>query len=182
MASSEGLLLKHVLRDHVLAGGAAAAALLALWSPSHCLAFWLANVLIDLDHYLNLVFWSGFATFRFHRTFHFYCHIKEHKTDAPFIALEAFHTVEFALAVFICGALPGLAILRPVFWGLLFHIFVDYFHLRRLGALRSRKDSILQFLWEKRKMEAAGLRPVALYKEASEAAIRDCSGCGWAGF
>lgn len=174
MARREGFLLKHVLRDHVLFGGAAAALLLKVWSPAYCAAFWLSNVLIDIDHYLDLVFWSGFRAFRFHQVFHYSAHICENSRQRPILTVEVLHTAEAVLVLAFLGYGLGLGWCRPVLAGMLLHMAVDLFHLARMRHLHVRCHSFVEFWLRKRNMERTGLFPTRLQREAGEAAVRCC--------
>jgi len=179
MARREGFLLQHVLRDHVLFGGLAALLCLKVWSPAYCAAFWLSNVLIDLDHYLDLVFWSGFRAFRFHQVFHYSAHICENEGNLPVLAVEALHTAEAVIALAFLGYGLGLAWCRPVLWGMALHCAVDVCHLARLRHLHVRCHSFLEFWLRKRRMERAGLSPTRLQREAAQAALRCCDAWRW---
>lgn len=139
-----GGLILHVVREHVLLGGVAAAGVWAWQGPRPAALFWLANVLIDADHYLHFLWavrfreWTPQAMFRYHQE------IFERAGREEFYTVEAFHTVEFVLLS------SGVAwLLFPVLWpavfGGLFHIVVDWVHLARHGLLDKRANSLFTY-------------------------------------
>lgn len=140
-----GSLIVHVLREHVLLGGVAAAGVWAWQGPRPAALFWVANIAIDADHYLHFLFavrfreWTPQAMFRFHQG------LFETAQRPDFYALEVFHTVEF---VALAAALAWLfaPALWPAVFGGLFHIVVDWVHLARLGLLDKRANSVIAYL------------------------------------
>ncbi len=169
-SSGGNMIFQHVIKDHVAAGLIVGLILTQFWSLSNCLIFWLSTVLVDIDHYLNLIYWSKFKTWSVFKTVKFYAYIFEHRKGRPFLALEVFHTAEFIGILFFLAFFTGLEFLKPVFFGIAFHVFVDFFHLRRLGALRVRNHSILEYMIRKRAMSKQGLFPVQVSEEAGHAA------------
>lgn len=166
------LVQNHVLRDHILIGGIAALMLSKVWSAPHCLIFWAATVLVDVDHYFNLLFWSKFRCFSIAGLFKFYGFIVDHKKRYPvFMAIEVFHTLEFVSLIFAGAYLLQIGFLKPVFWGIAFHVLVDFFHLMRVGALRCRKNSLLEFFILRYNHMRNGLDPTQVQKDAAMAAL-----------
>ncbi len=158
----------HVVRDHMFLGALAAFALSRFAPLQDCVLFWLATVLVDVDHYFNLLFWSKFRCFSIPKLVRFYGFIVENKKKYPvFLAIESFHTAEFlALLAFAAYGLD-VPILRPVLWGIGFHIFVDFFHLLRVGALGARRNSFIEFFLLRSKYIREGLDPTQTQKDAA---------------
>ncbi len=153
----------HVLRDHVLIGAAAALVFARSWGSQAGVLFWLANILIDGDHYLHFLIYNGLrdwtpgAMMRFHQALF----VQAARED--FLAIEAFHTAEFvALAACAAWRWPWL---RPIFWGGLFHIVVDFVHLALHGIFAKRANSFLEFWLRCRRLKTRGLNPLWLYRK-----------------
>ncbi len=164
----------HVVRDHMLLGGIVALLLSRVWPPMDCLIFWFATVLVDVDHYFNLLFWSDFRCFSVKKLMRFYGFILENKKKYPiFLAIEGFHTVEFMGVLFLIAYGWDVPLLKPVFWGISFHIFVDFFHLLRVGALRSRRNSFVEFFVLRSKAIRKGLDPTQVQKDAAASVMTD---------
>ncbi len=158
----------HVVRDHMLLG-AVVAAILSRFAPiQDCIIFWLATVLVDVDHYFNLIFWSNFRCFSIPKLIRFYGFIVENKMKYPvFLAIESFHTAEFlALLAFAAYGLD-ISILKPILWGIGFHVFVDFFHLIRVGALKARRNSFIEFFLLRAAYVRKGLNPTQAQQEAA---------------
>lgn len=165
------MIANHVLRDHMLCGAIVVLILSRFWNPYDCLIFWCSSVLIDFDHYLNLLYWSRFRSFAISKTFYFYSYIHDNKKKYRFLTLEIFHTVEFVLGIYFLAFSLKLEILKPVFWGMVFHIFIDFLHLCRLKSLTIRSHSIIDFMIRKRAMEKRGISPTLLHRDAGKAVV-----------
>lgn len=161
----------HVLRDHAFIGLIAGFILSRFWSVSDCLIFWFSTVLMDFDHYLNLLYWSNFRVRSIFKTIDFYSHIFENKRGHAFLALELFHTVEFMAALCFLAFFVHPGVMKPVFYGFAFHVVVDFFHLYRLKSLRIRNHSVIEYLVRRRAMEKNGFFPDLLHQEAAAALI-----------
>lgn len=142
-------LLVHVLRDHALLGGAAAAGVWAAADARAALLFWLANILIDADHYLHFLLATRFAQWTPGDMFRFHQRLFEEARRPDFYVLELFHTAEFA-AVAAAAAWLLAPSLWPAVFGGLFHIAVDWVHLARHGMLGKRANSVIEYLWKTR--------------------------------
>lgn len=127
------------------------------WGLRECGLFWLATTFVDSDHYLNLVFWSGFRCFSPRQLFRFYASMVENNRRYPVMAVEPFHTLEFVLLLGAAAFGAGPAYLKPVFWGIVFHLAVDVVHLARLKALRMRKNSFIGFWLANRALARRGI-------------------------
>ncbi len=139
------LLGNHVQRDHCGVGGIAALLLVPVWGWSSSALFWLANIFLDTDHYIHYLYahrgnnpWSVAAMFRYHQS------LFEQAGRPDFLVLEIFHTFEFL------GLLGWISFffwrpLIPVFWGSVFHMVVDFFHLSYHKVTFARAYSFVEY-------------------------------------
>lgn len=151
-------LMNHVMRDHVALGGAAALAALPWFGWRGSLLFWLANILIDLDHYLHFAYARRGKSLGVKEMFLFHQSLFDQVRRPDFLALEIFHTVEFMalLGWLSFGVLPSL---QPVFWGMAFHIGVDFVHLAKLGVFTKRCNSCVEYVLRRNAMLRRSLSP-----------------------
>ena len=151
----------HVIRDHVLLGGLAAACLAPKLGIAGSLMFWAATVLFDLDHYLRFLLLGKFKKTGIQSMFAFFERSFESRNHPDFLALDVFHTAEFLIffGLFVFYAAPFLL---AVLWGFLFHMVVDFFHLLRHRALTKRAHSFVEYYIRKRIIERRGGNPEAL--------------------
>lgn len=170
-------LSNHVFRDHVLIGGVAAALLLPVLGRQGSLLFWLATIFVDIDHYFEFLSAVRYRIFGFRSMFRFFEELFHLRHRPEFLAMEIFHTAEFlallaVLALGLGGAFP------PVFWGVLFHMAVDFVHLGRYKALSKRSPSLLEYGWRRRKFLSEGKNPDLVYEDALRAAHLDPDSAG----
>jgi hypothetical protein len=154
-------------RDHLILGGAAAGALYPFLGVNSVI-FWLASVLVDIDHYLSFLYHNGFTDFSFRRMFAYHRALHSFCKKPDFINVEIFHTVEFVAPLYAVSRYLGAGALEAVFWGILFHLALDILPLFRCGAFFKRSYSITEYLIRKRLLERRGLRPVDVYTRAVE--------------
>ena len=160
------------LRDHVILGGSASAALAPVLGAD-LLIFFCASVLIDVDHYIDYVWHNAFrdlspsGMFAYHRVLEGMWPRKE------FLSLEVFHTVEFLAALYAASWLLASGALRAVFWGMVFHVLLDIVFLFRHRALFKRSYSVTEHLVRTAVMRSRGLRPSEVFAEAVEMTMGD---------
>ena len=157
------VLQNHVLRDHVIIGAVAGALLLPFLGLEGGFLFWISTILIDLDHFFNFLYYTRFRVFRLDVMFRFYEHVFHVRRREEFLAIEPFHAIEFLAAV--GGGAFWLPVIRPVFYGFLFHIAVDVVHLKRFGALTKRSHSVIEYYWRRKHILAAGGNPDRIFAE-----------------
>ncbi len=162
-------LTNHVLRDHVLIGGLAAACLAPFWGPWESLAFWIATVMVDADHYLHYLSCTKGRHFGIGPMLRFHEELFSRRHRPELLVLEIFHTVEFVLLLG-WAAFNYFQGLIPVFWGVVFHMAVDFIHLKRYGILSKRVNSFLEYEWRKKGLLKQGLDPSRLMEETLNAA------------
>ena len=155
----------HVMRDHVLIGTVPALLLLPVWGWRGSLLFWFANILVDLDHYFHFLYLTRMRHFAPGPMMRYFEKVFSLRHREDFLALEIFHTLEF---FFVAGLVifTVLPVLVPFFWGMAFHMLVDFFHLSRHGILGKRVNSFVEYKLRSREMKGRGVDPDGVFKES----------------
>jgi hypothetical protein len=154
------------LKEHVVFGGVAAAALAPVLGMREAGAFWAASVLIDVDHYWDFLYrnrfrnWSPGKMFAFHRALF----PKARRRD--FLGLNLFHTVEFFALVSAAGMLLGSRAVLAALLGLVYHLALDLIRLATHRALFARALSIVEYVVRRRRLVRHGIDPTRVYREA----------------
>lgn len=154
------------LREHVILGGAAAAALSPVLGAQDSAVFWAASVLIDVDHYWEYVSRNRFRNWSFRKTFEFHRVLFPRIRDREFLALNLFHTAEWFLLVYLAAVWLGAGAIFAAFWGMLFHLGLDVTRLAWCRATFSRALSALEYWIRRRALVRRGLDPDRPYREA----------------
>jgi hypothetical protein len=132
------------IKVHTIQSLAASAALYPVLGDN-VVPFGLACVLIDLDHIIEYV--RDTRSFAIHGVFPF-SRLIETNLDKNFLALSAFHTIEFFSLVY------ALGLFYPVFMyvlaGMAFHMAADLVHTVRLKRISARAFSVAEYLIRKR--------------------------------
>lgn len=157
-------------QEHIAYGGAASAVVAMIWGPWNALVFWLASVLIDVDHYLDHIYrtggadWNVLSIFKLDNYFRKKLDTGEMQKRA--LCFSLFHTAEVFLAVYVTATHYGQSLLMFVFFGMVFHLFLDLLFLTRYKALFMRALSIVEYMIRKRIMKRRGIDPDKYYLEA----------------
>ncbi len=122
--------------------------------------------MIDLDHYLDYLYFSGFRNWSIKDMFRFHSKIAMCKKQDGFLALEAFHTAEFLLALLAVGLYFKSNIVILIFTGMIFHMALDIIRLREWHAVNVRALSFIEYWLRTRKMRQRGVDPEALFHQA----------------
>ena len=154
-------------RDHVILGGAAAGALYPVFGPNAAL-LWIASFAVDIDHYIDFVYHNGFTDFSFKRMVEYHDALSTLGNRPEFLNISIFHTVEFMAPLYAVAAYTGSAALSAVFWGILIHIALDVFHLKRRGILGKRSHSVIEYFIKRRLLVSRGFSPIKVYDQAIE--------------
>ncbi|MFQ5735248.1 MAG: hypothetical protein ACE5GY_00110 [Thermodesulfobacteriota bacterium] len=152
-------------RDHVIYGGAAAAALYPVLG-SGSLVFWGASVLIDVDHYIDFVYHNGLKDLSFMRMLEYHAVLRRWWRRPEFLNIEVFHTVEAIAPLALLSWWSGSPPLEAATLGMLFHIVLDTSSLVLSGVPFIRAHSVVEYIIRKRLLARRGLDPAALCKEA----------------
>ena len=154
------------LREHVILGGATAAALSPVLGPQESAVFWAASVLIDVDHYWDYLCRNRFRNWSFRKTFEFHRALFQRIRDPEFLALNVFHTVEWFLLVSLAGVWLGSSVIVAAFLGMVFHLGLDLARLASCRATFARALSIVEYWVRRRALVARGLDPDRPYRDA----------------
>ena len=116
----------------------------------YAISMFLASFLIDFDHYMTACM-SEKRLLNYKEAFDFQIRqgirliklakkgIREYET------FHVFHTVEFQILIFILGVFVS-----PLFYfilmGMLFHIALDIYQMRKLGVLHTREFLLINYL------------------------------------
>src|SRR5581483_4018485 len=90
-------------KEHVAYGAAASLCLLPALPPERVAFFFAGSVLIDIDHYLDFLYFSRFREWSPSGMFRFHGRLAKVIHKPGFCALEAFHTAEFFLGILLLG-------------------------------------------------------------------------------
>lgn len=150
---------------HVLCGGAAAAALTP-WLGRDALVFGAASVAIDIDHYLDFLYFNRFTDWSVRRMLAFHAEIWTRRHRPDLIGLSIFHTAEWTALLVAVASVSGSAVAWAALGGVLFHIALDLLSLTRHGILRRRAHSVVEYAVRRRRLLRAGLDPAGVFREA----------------
>lgn len=135
------------LKQHLLATGTAAAAMVPFCHSTDILLFAASSILIDADHQIFYYVRTG----RYDMTgmFHYFRNVVDKNLYAiPYLGICIFHTVEFLLAIAAISLYyPPL---RYILAGLVFHIMLDIYDLLRLKVPFIRAYSFIEHLIRRR--------------------------------
>jgi hypothetical protein len=134
------------LKQHLIATGAASAALLPFGDTTGILLFACGSVLIDVDHQIFYYYKTGkydvSGMFRYFRV------VDQNLYSIPYLGVCIFHTIEFFLLVALLSYyVPPLKYLLA---GLIFHILLDIYDLVRLKVPYIRAYSLIEHFIRKR--------------------------------
>jgi hypothetical protein len=153
------------LREHVVLGGGAAAALVPVLGAHDSLVFFASSVLIDVDHYWDYLRRNGFKNWSWRKTFDFHWALFRRIHEPDFLAFNLFHTAEWFALVYAAGGWLGSSAMRAVFWGMLFHLVLDLLRLTWHGATFKRALSVVEYWIRRRWLLRRGLDPDRLPAE-----------------
>ncbi len=156
-------------RDHVILGSAASVGLYFLTGREltfNVLYFWVASILIDLDHYLDYIYNNRFTNFSFKRMLAYHTLLFSRRFDPAFLNLSIFHTVEFMAALGALALYTGSTTLIFIWWGFFFHIICDTIYLIKGGIASIRSNTIIGYFFRIKKLRLQGLDPKGVYTGA----------------
>ena len=111
------------------------------------LTFFLANILIDLDHYLFVIFKTNFKFTKFMHIYKFY---KGNKTNLLINAIYVFHTIEFIGILYLVYYFTKEILIIAVILGVIFHMLFDFieviFWKIKKTKIHFKKTSIIYYL------------------------------------
>jgi hypothetical protein len=165
-------------REHVILGSAASVGLyfiLGAGALQNVIYFWLASILIDIDHYLDYIYNNRFTDYSFKRMMAYHGLLYKRRFDPAFINLSIFHCVESMGALLIVALYTGSTALLYIWWGFLFHIIFDTIKLIYDGKPSIRSNTIIGYFFRIRRLKTQGLDTKAIY---TKAAIEVRGSCG----
>jgi hypothetical protein len=171
------------LREHLIIGGAGAVFLYFYpvthlmsngvnWGFWRVLLFFAATVLIDADHYWDYLWRSKFADWSGWRMFRYYDLIEERGNKKNFYAFSLLHTAEILGGVYLLAYYWSSAVFMPVFWGMVFHLFLDTIYFARRRHLFIRAYSIIEYWVRKPRLIRQGIDSDAFCREMFEKSKR----------
>ena len=160
------------LQTHVVTGCGVGWLLYRFWgdvkSIFFFIFFFLGSILIDSDHFIDLIWRSKFKIRNIKAMLEFIeVQLKVLPGRKDTLSFFIFHSVEFLLLV----GLPGILIkseflssaLMGIFWGALFHIVLDMIYVRKLKIRYAW--SLVWFLKKRNLMRKKGIDPDKVYRE-----------------
>lgn len=153
------------LKEHATYGAIVSAGLYPVLG-SDVIYFYIPSVLIDTDHYIDYLYFAKFRDWSVKRMFKFHNHMLQWKHRKDLMALEAFHTAEFLLAILAVGLYFKSNAVLLAFSGLTFHMILDLIRMNQWKRIDLRALSFVEYIIRKKKMLKAGIHPEAPYFEA----------------
>lgn len=154
------------LREHVVLGGAAATVLAPVVGVPDAAAFFVASVVIDVDHYWDYLVRNGFRDWSWRRTFRFHAVLFPQIGRRDFLGFNVFHTVEWLAVVWMLAEGLGSGMLFAVLWGMVFHLGLDLARLATHRATFQRALSVVEYRIRRRRLARRGDDPDRVYDEA----------------
>lgn len=161
------------MQEHIIYGGAASTVVGCFWGPWNALVFWLASVLIDFDHYLDHVYRTGGGDWKVSSIFKMdaYCRrkLESGQMQQQALCLSLFHTVEVFAAVYAAAKYYEQSFFMFVFFGMVFHLFLDLLAMAQYNAVFVRALSLAEYMIRRALMKRRGINPDLFYREAFHA-------------
>jgi hypothetical protein len=164
-------------RDHVILGSAASVGLyfyLGAGALHNVIFFWMASILIDIDHYLDYIYNNRFTDYSFKRMMAYHGLLYKRRFDPAFINLSIFHCVESMGALLITALYTGSTVLLYIWWGFLFHIVFDTIKLVYDGKPSIRSNTIIGYFFRVRRLRLQGFDTKAVYTRAASEVRGNC--------
>ncbi len=157
--------------EHIAYGGAASVALAPVFG-FQTLYFFFGSLFIDLDHYVDFLYYGKFKNWSIPKMFKFHGVFALSSPTEPILALEAFHTVEFFLAWLTTAFIFQSQELYLVFGGMVFHLFLDLLRLYQKRKIHFRALSFIEYWVRSKRMVAyKGFHPEKIFWQAYETLI-----------
>src|SRR5258708_6144564 len=116
--------------EHVIYGALGTSLLIPSYH-SRAALFFLGSIFIDVDHYVDFLYYGRFRNWSIKGMLKFHGVLSRWKDRDGFLALEAFHTVEFLTALLLLSVYFKSTELYLVFAGMIFHLTLDLIRLRQ---------------------------------------------------
>lgn len=153
---------------HVLLGSIAATAL-APELGRDAVMFGLASVVIDVDHYLDFLYYNRFTDWSVRRMLAFHAEVWNRRHRKDLIGLSIFHTAEWIALLALGATISGLTAIWAALGGVLFHVALDLVSLGHHHILTRRAHSLIEYVVRRRRLMRQGLDPSLVFREALSA-------------
>ena len=153
------------LKEHIIYGGIVSATLypFAGWKS---VFFFGGSVCIDIDHYIDFLYYSGFKNWKIKDMFKFHGETNRLCTHPNIYCLQAFHTLEFVILLFLLGINFKSSAILLIFSGMIFHWFLDLISMYKRRIIRVRALSFTGYWIKSNKMKRLGIHPEQIFREA----------------
>jgi uncharacterized membrane protein (DUF485 family) len=161
-------LSRHIVRDHVMASGVVALVSVFFWGWVPAMLFWFASIFIDADHWFGFLYRTRFRFWGPSSMMRFYEYIEYtlvQNNSKGFLNIDIFHTVEFVCVLGVM-AFAVAPVLQPIFWGVMFHLFVDWIYLSHRGVFHNRCYTLWEYITRRKRIIAQGLDPDRIFRQA----------------
>lgn len=153
------------VKDHIIYGSAASAVLIPFFGIKT--VFFLAGSLaIDLDHYVDFLYYSRFRDWNIKNMFRFHYSLSGPTQKGDIYALEAFHTVEFFLALIALAVYFHSTELFLTAGGMFFHLILDLIQLYQWKQINARAFSFFEYWLQRKKMKRTGKNPEKIFADS----------------
>ena len=151
--------------EHIFYGGFASLVLYPT-CEKQSFFFFIGSILIDLDHYIDFLYYSRFKNWSIKKMFQFHGIMSKWKDKSDILALEAFHTTEFLTGLFLVAYYFHSKELYLLFFGMIFHLGLDLIRLTQWKKVDLRALSFVEYWIRARKMIRSGIHPEKIFEEA----------------
>lgn len=148
-------------------GSASAVILSPILGASGAIYFFLASVLIDVDHYLDFLYRTRFKYITIREMFIFHKHMVSFWRRPDFLNIEIFHTIDFMVPLYCISLYYNLDPLKAVCYGIFFHMGCDMVYMMSHRIFFKRTYSLTEYLIRKRRLAMRGLNPQDVYDDAA---------------
>lgn len=153
------------VKEHLLYGGSLSLALTPAFG-NNTIFFFLGSILIDLDHYIDFLYYGRFKNWSIKKMFEFHGALSRWKYNPHMMALEAFHTMEFLLIFLFISFFTHSQKLSFFWFGMLFHLGLDLLRLKQWKIINVRALSFIEYWIRTKKMKKIGIHPEKIFEEA----------------
>ncbi len=138
--------------EHILLGLFPMINLWQTFNPVFGMIFLLSSVLIDVDHYLLVLYATKFKIWDLKKAYNFF--LIKHGTHYHIDAIYVFHTIEFVLILLLVYWFTRYIYLLAIIFGWVYHMFFDiaeviYFKLKHSSSHKFKQMSIVWYLIKK---------------------------------
>lgn len=119
----------------------AASAILFPFLQLKIMWFFVASIMIDIDHFFS--YYLKHRNFSVRGMFEYHKNLFANRKENPFLDLSIFHTLEFLILILTISCYSEIALF--IFWGLIFHVLLDVVYLYKYDFLFGRAWSLIEY-------------------------------------